>query len=92
VAGFLQVLSRSPFKRLMLSTTLRQHTKMSTTLKSPEGLKDSECKKGQLSSQPPILYIPPTNLVNTKEVPETHKIKLSNGTVFNKSIFSQENT
>jgi hypothetical protein len=65
---------------------------MSTALKSPEGLKDLECKKGQLSSRPPIPYIPPTDLVTTKEAPESLKIKLPNGTVFNMSIFSQENT
>ncbi len=75
------------FKRLMLSTTLWQHAKMSTTFKSPKGLKDSECKKGQLSSWPPSLYIPRTDLVNTKKAPETLKIKLPDGTIFNMSIF-----
>ncbi len=61
---------------------------MSTTLKSLKGLKDLECTKGQLSSQPPILYVPPTDLVTTKEAPESLKIKLLNGTIFNMSIFS----
>ncbi len=64
---------------------------MSTTLKAPNGLKDSECEKGQLNSQPPVLYIPPTNLVTTKEALESLKMKLPNGTVFNMSIFSQGN-
>jgi hypothetical protein len=36
--GFQQVPPRSLSKRLVLSTTLWQHTKMSTTLKSPKGL------------------------------------------------------
>ncbi len=65
---------------------------MSTTLKTPKGLKDSKCKKGQLSSRPPIPYAPPRDLATTKEVQETLKIKLPNGSVFNMSIFSQGNT
>ncbi len=64
---------------------------MSTTLKTLEGPKDSKCKKGQMSSWPPVPYIPPTDLVTTKEVKETLKIKLPKGTVFNISIFSQGN-
>jgi hypothetical protein len=91
-ARFLQVLPRSTFKRLVLSTTLWQHAKMSTTLKSPEGLKDFECKKGQLSSWPPVPYIPPTDLVTTKEAPVCLKMKLLNGTIFNMSILCQGNT
>jgi hypothetical protein len=91
-AGFLQVLPRSAFKRLMLSTTLWQHAKMSTTLKTAKGLKVYECEKGQLSSRPSIPYIPPTDLVTTKEAPESLKIKLPDGTIFNMPIFSQGNT
>jgi hypothetical protein len=45
-----------------------------------------------MSSWPPILYIPPTDLVTTKEAPESLKIKLPNGNIFNMSIFSQGNT
>jgi hypothetical protein len=65
---------------------------MSTLLKSPKGLKDLECKKGQPSSQPPIPCIPLTDLVTTKEALESLKIKLPDGTDFNMSIFSQGNT
>jgi hypothetical protein len=65
---------------------------MSTTLKIPEGLKDSNDKKRQLSSRPPIPYVPPTDIVTTKKAPESLKIKLPDGTVFNMSIFSQGNT
>ncbi len=65
---------------------------MSTVLKSLKGLKDSEWKKRQLSSWPPIPYVPPTDLVTTKEVQESLKITLPNGTIFNKSIFSQGKT
>jgi hypothetical protein len=64
---------------------------MSTTLKTPEELKDSKCKKGQLSSWPPISYVPLTDLITTKETPDNLKMKLLNGTVFNMSIFSQGN-
>jgi hypothetical protein len=72
----------------VLSTTLWQHAKMSTTLKAPKGLKDSECKKGQLSSWPPIPYVPSTDLVTSKEESQSLKIKLSDGSVFNMSIYS----
>ncbi len=48
-AGFLRVPPKSPFKKLLLGTGLWQYAKMSTSLKSPNGLKDAECKKGQLS-------------------------------------------
>jgi hypothetical protein len=65
---------------------------MSTVLKSLKELKDLECKKGLLSSRPPIPYVLPAYLVTTKEVPESLKIKLPGGTVFNMSIFSQGNT
>jgi hypothetical protein len=65
---------------------------MSTVLKIPKGLKDLECKKGQLSSWSPILYVPLMDLVTTKEVPERLKIKLLDRTIFNTSIFFQRNT
>jgi hypothetical protein len=63
------VLSKSPFKKLLLGTGLWQYTKMSTPLKSPNGLKDAECKKGQLSHWPPIPYVPVVDLVTPKEEP-----------------------
>jgi hypothetical protein len=65
---------------------------MSTILKSPKELKDSECKKVQLSSHPPIQYAPLIYLVTTNESSESLRIKLDNATVFNMSIFSQGNT
>ncbi len=89
---FLQVLPRSRFKRLVLGMTHWQHAYMTTTLKSPKGLKDSKCKKLQLSSQPPLPYVPPTNLVTNKESSENLKIKLPDGTIFNMTIFSQGKT
>jgi hypothetical protein len=75
-AGFLQVPPKSSFKRLLLGTGLWQHAKISTTLKTPDGLKDAECKKGQLSNRPPILYVPEVNIVMPKEEPQTLKVKL----------------
>jgi hypothetical protein len=91
-AGFLQVLPKSSFKRLVLSTGLWQHTNMSTTLKALNGLKYSECKKGQLSSRPPIPYVPLIDLITTKEEPQSLKIKLPDGSFFNMSIYSCGNT
>ncbi len=91
-AGFLRVSPKSSFKRLMLSTGLWLHANMSTTLKAPNGLKDLESKKGQLSSQPPIPYIPVTNIVTTKEEPQVLKVKLPDGSVLSMSIYSRENT
>jgi hypothetical protein len=65
---------------------------MSTILKAPAGSKDSKCKKEQLSSRPPILYIPPMDLVTTKEEPKSLKIKLPDGSIINTSIYSRGNT
>jgi hypothetical protein len=49
---------------------------MSTSLKSPDGLKDAQCKKGQLSHRPPIWYVPVVDIVTPKEEPQVFKIKL----------------
>jgi hypothetical protein len=67
---------KSSFKKLLLSTGLWQHAEMSTNLKSPDGLKDAECKKGQLSNRPPILYLPVTDIITPKEDPQVYKVKL----------------
>ncbi len=68
-AGFLRVPPKSPFKKLLLGTGLWRYTyvKMSTNLKSPDVLKDAECKKGQLSQWPPIPYVPVVDVVMPKE-------------------------
>jgi hypothetical protein len=58
MAGFLQNPPKSSFKKLLLGTRLWHHTKMSISLKSPDRSKVSECKKGQLSHWPPMLYVP----------------------------------
>jgi hypothetical protein len=55
---------------------------MSASSKTPEGLKDSECEKGHLGYHPPVPYVPPTDLRQTKNSSETLKVKLADGTVF----------
>jgi hypothetical protein len=49
---------------------------MSTFLKSPDGLKDAKCEKGQLSHWPPIPYAPVIDVITPKEDPQVSKIKL----------------
>ncbi len=64
---------------------------MSTTHKSiSKGLKDSECKKGTLTVQPPILYIPPIDLHEKSDTKQI-KVNLPNGTNFQMSAFGQGN-
>ena len=88
MAGFLQVLPKSPFKKLLLGTGLWQHAKMSTSLKSPDGLKDAECKKGQLSHRPPIPYVSVTDIVMPKEEHQIFKIKLPDVSHLSMPIYS----
>ena len=61
---------------------------MSVPLKSPESLKDSECKKGNLSHRPPIPYVLPTDLLPAMEKIETIKIKVADGSTVNMKVFS----
>ncbi len=61
---------------------------MSVPLKSPEGLKDHECEKGNLSHRPPIPYVPPTDLHPATSKIETIKIKVSDGSTVSMKIFS----
>jgi hypothetical protein len=90
-AGFLQVLPKSLFKKLLLGSGLWQHAKMSTSLKSLDGLKDAECKKGQLSNQPPILYVPVVDIVTPKEKPQVLKVKLPDESHLSMPIYSPGN-
>ncbi len=64
---------------------------MSATLKSPDGLKNSECKKGQLSNRTPIPYVSETDLITSKEEPQVLKAKLPADTCLNMPIHSHEN-
>jgi hypothetical protein len=61
---------------------------MSMPLKSPEGLKDSECEKGNLSHRPPIPYVPPTDLLPAIDKIEIIKIKVADGSTVKMKIFS----
>jgi hypothetical protein len=64
---------------------------MSTFLKSPDGLKDAECKKGQLSYRPPIPYIPVVDIITPKEDPQVFKIKLPDMSHLSMPIYSHGN-
>ncbi len=64
---------------------------MSTSLKSPDGLKDAECKKGQLSHWPPILYVPVVDVVTPKEEPQLYKVKLPDASHLSIPIYSRGN-
>jgi hypothetical protein len=91
-AGFLRVPPKSPFKKLLLDTGLWQYAKMSTSLKSPDGLKDAECKKGQLSHRPPIPYVPVVDVVTPKEEPQLYKVKLPDASHLSIPIYSRGNS
>ena len=64
---------------------------MSASSKVPEGLKDSECEKGNLGARPPIPYVPPTDLLQAKENSDSIKLKLLDGTVISMTIFAKGN-
>jgi hypothetical protein len=64
---------------------------MRTSLKSPDGLKDAECKKGQLSHRPPILYVLVVEIITPKEESQVFKIKLPDASHLNTPIYSRGN-
>jgi hypothetical protein len=64
---------------------------MSTTLKSPDELKNAECKKRQLSNQPPIPCVPEMGIVTPKENPQVYKVKLPDDSHINMHIYSRGN-
>ncbi len=90
--GFYKSCQSFSFKKLLLSTGLWQYTKMSTTLKSSDGLKNAECKKGQLSNRPPIPCIPESDIAMPKEDPQVLKFKLPDNSHINMHIYSRGNT
>jgi hypothetical protein len=91
-AGFLRVLPKSSFKKLLLGTGLWKHAKMSTTLKTTDGLNNAECKKEQLSNRPPIPYMPKVDILMPKKEPQTLKVKLPDESHLNMPIYSHGNT
>jgi hypothetical protein len=64
---------------------------MSTSLKSPNRLKDAECKKGQLSYRLPIPYIPVVDNVTPKGDLQVFKIKLPDASHLSMPIYSRGN-
>ncbi len=64
---------------------------MNTSLKSPDGLKDAECKKGQLSQWPPITYVPVVGVITPKEYPQLFKVKLPDASHLSIPIYSRVN-
>jgi hypothetical protein len=64
---------------------------MSTSLKSPDGLKDAECKKGQLSHRPPIPHVPVVDIITPKEEPQIFKVKLPDASHLSMPIYSRGN-
>jgi uncharacterized protein (DUF885 family) len=91
MAGLLQVLPKSSFKKLLLGTKLWQYAKMNTSLKSPDGLKNAECEKGQLSHRLPILYILVVDIVMPKEELQAFKIKLPDTSDLSMPVYSRGN-
>jgi hypothetical protein len=90
-AGFLRVPPNASFKKLRLDTGLWHHAKMSTFHKSPDGLKDTECKKRQLSHRPPIPYVPVVDVLTPKEEPQIFKIKLPDVSHLSMPVYSRGN-
>jgi hypothetical protein len=90
-AGFLRVLPRSSFKKLLLGTRLWQHAKMSTSLKSSDGLKDAEWEKRQLSCWSPIPYVPVVDIVTPKKETQLFKVKLPDTSHLSMAINSRGN-
>ncbi len=54
-------------------------------------MKDAECKKGQLSHWPPILYVPAVDVIMPKEEPQLFKNKLLDASHLSIPVYSREN-
>ena len=83
-SGALDWIKKSPpkssFKRLFLETRLLLVPIMRANTKNPlEGLKDSECKRGNIINWPPIPYVQPVD-PNEKQEKTKLKVKLPDGT------------
>jgi hypothetical protein len=61
---------------------------MSTNFKSPNVLKDAECKMGQLSQRPPIPYVPVVDVITPKEEPQVLKVKLPDAFHISITVYS----
>ncbi len=56
-----------------------------------DGLKDAECKKGQLSNRLPIPYVPVVDIVMPKEETQIFKVKLPDESHLSMPIYSHGN-
>ncbi len=65
---------------------------MSYTLNSHDGLKNSECEKGQLTTWPPIPYVAETDILTSKEEPQVLKVRLPDDSQLNMPIYFRGNT
>ncbi len=79
------------FQETPLSTGLWHHAEVITSLKSPDRLKDAECKKGQLSHRPPIPYVHVVDIITPKEEPQYFKVKLPDASHLSMPIYSHGN-
>ncbi len=64
---------------------------MITSLKSPDGLKNNECKKVQLSNRLLIPYVPEVDIVTPKEESQVFKVKLPDNSHLSMPIYSHGN-
>jgi hypothetical protein len=64
---------------------------MRTSLKSPDRLKDTDCKKGQLSHWLPIPYVPVVDILTPKEETQLFKVKLPDASHLSMPIYSHGN-
>ncbi len=64
---------------------------MSTSLKSPDGLKDAKCEKGQLINRPPLPYIPVVDIIMPKEESQNFKVPLPDESHLSMPVYSRGN-
>jgi hypothetical protein len=82
---------KSSFKRLFLETRSLLVPILSANVKSPpEGLKDLECKQGNIINRPPIPYVEPADL-NKKQEMTKIKVKLPDGINYQMAPFQAGN-
>ncbi len=72
--------AKSAFKCLILTTPLCQHLLLSmSSTPTSHKLSDADCKKGQVTQQPPILYSVSKNGLLVSTLQETVKVKMPKG-------------
>ena len=76
---FLQLPVKSAFKRLILETPLYWHLLLTMISTPTSELNDTDCEKGHMSQQPPILYALSKDETAMKASRETIKMKTPGG-------------